>query len=345
LATAILGTSVPTVADDSLPLPIGSGFPLTPSAFLEAMAACLDHLHGGDAAPVLLRAIPVKTAGTGREYSGFIYATLRDPRTSDAIDAWIPVSLAGSLEWNREAVFVGLVHYKARRGELRPEFRVDAVQEAGPLRLPSKDELLQRWSAAIARPKRDMRAALQGQAPRLAIITGVGSVAVDDIHAQLREAEADLALDVVRVSMHRPAVVARAIRQAADAQAVALTRGGGQDVHELDTEELIGAVASSLVPVVVALGHASDELVVGRVADACFPTPTALGAWLRDVVEDKRRQARQTEEARLLTESKDLLAQLGRLQALQASLGRWRLLAVVAVVLWVAMLLWLLLQR
>jgi hypothetical protein len=40
-----------------------------------------------------------------------------------------------------------------------------------------------------------------------------------------------------------------------------------------------------------------------------------------------------------LTESKDLLAQLGRLQA---SLGRWRLLAVVAVILWIATLAWLL---
>jgi hypothetical protein len=61
------------------------------------------------------------------------------------------------------------------------------------------------------------------------------------------------------------------------------------------------------------------------------------------VVEDKRRQARQTEEARLLTESKELLAQLGRLQALQASLGRWRLLAVLVVILWAATLAWLLL--
>jgi hypothetical protein len=185
------------VADELFSEPIGSAIPLTPSAFLEAVTARLDRLHGADAAPVLLRAIPIKTSGTGREYSGFVYATLRDPRTSDTIDARIPVALAGGLEWNREAVFVGLVHYTARRGELRPEFRVDAVQEAGPLRLPSKDELLQRWSAAIARPKRDVRGVLQGQAPRLAIITGVGSVAVDDIRAQLREAEDDLTLDVV----------------------------------------------------------------------------------------------------------------------------------------------------
>jgi hypothetical protein len=38
-----------------------------------------------------------------------------------------------------------------------------------------------------------------------------------------------------------------------------------------------------------------------------------------------------------------LLTQLGRLQALQASVGRWRLLAVVVVILWGATLAWLLL--
>jgi hypothetical protein len=27
--------------------------------------------------------------------------------------------------------FLGLIHFKAKRGELRPEFRVDSVQAAG----------------------------------------------------------------------------------------------------------------------------------------------------------------------------------------------------------------------
>jgi hypothetical protein len=40
-------------------------------------------------------------------------------------------------------------------------------------------------------------------------------------------------------------------------QAVALTRGGGQDVHLLDEEEVIEAVAASPVPVLLALGHAT----------------------------------------------------------------------------------------
>ncbi len=147
------------------------------------MAAHLDRLHGGTAG-VLLRAIPVKTGGSGKVYGGFIYASLRDPRTEEAIDIRIPEEIAASLEWNQEAVFVGLIRYKAGRGSVvRPEFRVDAVHEAGSLKLASRDELLQRWSAAAARAKRDLRASLQGGKPRLVVITGQGSVAVDDIRA------------------------------------------------------------------------------------------------------------------------------------------------------------------
>lgn len=108
------------------------------------------------------------------------------------------------------------------------------------------------------------------------LITGVGSVAVDDIRSQLREADADFNLQVVRVSMHQPGEVVRVLRQVTDAQAVAITRGGGQTVHDLDTDELIGAVAASPVAVLVALGHVVDDLVVARVADTAFPTPTPL---------------------------------------------------------------------
>jgi hypothetical protein len=119
---------------------------------------------------------------------------------------------------------------------------------------------------------------------------------VDDLRAQLRDAEADVNLDVVRIPISRFEDVVRALRQAADAQFVVLTRGG-QGVQELDTDELIGAVAAAAVPVAVALGHATDDLVLNRVADVSFPTPTALGAWLRSVVDEKRDRARQAAEA------------------------------------------------
>jgi hypothetical protein len=55
-----------------------------------------------------------------------------------------------------------------------------------------------------------------------------------------------------------------------------VSRGGGQTVHDLDHDDLISAVVSSASPVMVALGHATDDLVGARVADTNFPTPTLL---------------------------------------------------------------------
>jgi hypothetical protein len=163
------------------------GVPLTPAACLEAVAARLDRLHQGTAG-MLLRAIPVKTGGTGKVYGGFVDAALKDPRTNDLIDCRIPEALARDLECNREAVFAGLLRSKPRRaGTVKPE--------------------------SI---KCDVRAALQAPKPKVTVITGVHSVAVDDVRAQRRDAEADLNLDVVRVPLSRVKEVVRALRQVAD---------------------------------------------------------------------------------------------------------------------------------
>jgi hypothetical protein len=63
---------------------------------------------------------------------GFVYARLRDANTGEEIDARVPEQLAAALEWNREAVFVGLLRFKpGRGGVLKPEFRIDSVGQLG----------------------------------------------------------------------------------------------------------------------------------------------------------------------------------------------------------------------
>jgi hypothetical protein len=108
--------------------------PLSLAALLESLAPRINRLHAGTSG-LLLRAVPVQSAGTGRVYSGFVYAQLRDPRSHDAIDARIPEGLAAELQWNREAVLIGLLRFKrGRGGVLKPELRVDSLQEAGATR-------------------------------------------------------------------------------------------------------------------------------------------------------------------------------------------------------------------
>jgi exonuclease VII large subunit len=149
---------------------------------------------------------------------------------------------------------------------------------------------------------------------------------------------------VVRVAVTRPEEVLRALRQATGAQAVVITRGGSDGVQLLDNEELIGAVMGSPVPVAVALGHASDDPVLGRVADARFPTPTAFGSWLRNCLEEKRNRAREVAEAEVVSRSQELLDRLARLERMQAALASWRAAAVALGVLLAGTVGWLLLR-
>ncbi len=95
----------------------------------------------------------------------------------------------------------------------------------------------------------------------------------------------------------------------------------------------------------VALGHATDDLVLGRVADASFPTPTAFGAWLRSLLEERQSWAQEAAQAAVLTQSRELLEQVRRLQRIQGSLGWWRAATLVLAVLWLLTLLWLVLGR
>jgi exodeoxyribonuclease VII large subunit len=111
-----------------------------------------------------------------------------------------------------------------------------------------------------------------------------------------------------------PTEVVRSLRQVLGARAVLMTRSGGEGVQALDDDELIGAVARSPVPVAVALGHATDDLGLGRVADASFSTPTAFGAWLRSLLDRRRDLEREAALAAEVGRSRGLLGRLDELQ-------------------------------
>jgi exodeoxyribonuclease VII large subunit len=93
-----------------------------------------------------------------------------------------------------------------------------------------------------------------------------------------------------------PAQVARALRGlcAQRVEVILLARGGGarSDLSAFDAPELARAVAACRVPVLSALGHASDRTVCDMVAHAVFPTPSAAAAALVARAEAQAQQQR-----------------------------------------------------
>jgi exodeoxyribonuclease VII large subunit len=91
-----------------------------------------------------------------------------------------------------------------------------------------------------------------------------------------------------------PAQVARALWGlcARKVDVILLARGGGarSDLAAFDSPELARAVSACAVPVITALGHATDRTVCDMVAHAVFPTPSAAAAALVARAEAQVRQ-------------------------------------------------------
>ena len=73
-------------------------------------------------------------------------------------------------------------------------------------------------------------------------------------------------------------------RRADDYDAVVLIRGGGgrTDLAAFDDEGLCRAIADCPLPVIVGIGHETDETLADRVAHTALKTPTAVASFLVD---------------------------------------------------------------
>ena len=144
---------------------------LSLAALLESLAARLDRLHGGTDG-LLLRAVPVRGAGAPKVYGGFAYARLRDPAPATRSTP------ASRRNWRRTR--------SGTASGLRRPLALQARPRPRQARAPGA------VGGGAARPRRGTREALQGERPRVVLVTGVASAAVDDVRSQLREAEVAL---------------------------------------------------------------------------------------------------------------------------------------------------------
>ena len=126
---------------------------------------------------------------------------------------------------------------------------------------------------------------------RVGLVTSDGSAACADFLDEL--ANSGYAFEVVlcdsRVQgAEAPQNLVNAITtlQRYPLDVIAVVRGGGDrnDLLAFDTEPVARAVANCALPVVVGIGHETDESVVDHVAHAAYKTPTACADALVEMV-------------------------------------------------------------
>ncbi|RTG95423.1 exonuclease VII large subunit [Thermus scotoductus] len=186
----------------------------------------------------------------------------------------------------------------------RMVFRVEALQEEGDLTQAREVRLPKRTI-----PKRDVRALLlellrKGEMPSIVLVVGETAIVDKDVEALLQGARGRYRMDQKRVNLLDPWGVAKVLKDLGQSEyhLVALVRGGGEGLEALDSPEVWEAVATCPKPVVVALGHAANTLWVETLADEAFPTPSAFGSFLGEVVKMVEREMREAKEKATLAD-------------------------------------------
>ena len=118
---------------------------------------------------------------------------------------------------------------------------------------------------------------------KVAIISSASGAAVHDFVQTARSLRPGAHISLYPVRVQGEGSVAEIVRAISDINLLGgfdllvLTRGGGSlaDLWSFNTEEVVRAVASSRLPIVVAIGHSTDQSLAELAADAQAITPTA----------------------------------------------------------------------
>ncbi len=191
-----------------------------------------------------------------------------------------------SLEDGVEVAMYGRLESNGAYGPLRmvglgvdPRIAVGAVVLA-------RDELVSELesSGAMAAQK---SLVLPAVPRRIGLVSAMESAGRADVIEVLRRSGQGFELVEARAAMSGPTAPAQVTRALTGlckrgVEVILLARGGGarSGLVAFDSPELARAVAGCRVPVLTALGHATDRTVCDMVAHAVFPTPSAAAAAL-----------------------------------------------------------------
>lgn len=241
-----------------------------------------------DALQARLGAVAVRgeLSGFSRAASGHCYFTLKDADGSAAVLRCAMFRrAAGLLEFRpadgQQVELRGRITVYEARGEL--QCVVEAMQPLGAgslyelfLRLKAKLETAGLFDAARKRP-------LPAYPRAVGVVSSTGAAALHDVLTAIRRRAPHVAV-VVYPSLvqgpQAPAQLAQAIAlagQRAEVDVLIVCRGGGslEDLWAFNDEQVVRAIAASVLPVVCGVGHETDLTLAELAADLRAPTPTA----------------------------------------------------------------------
>lgn len=132
-----------------------------------------------------------------------------------------------------------------------------------------------------------------GKKPHIALICMENSAAWTDFQEGIGSVYQKYDIQKCPVTFKNPSELCQRIREIDDGgicDVIAVTRGGGNGINELDDLSVIETLATLRTPWIYGAGHEDDRLFVRKIADADKPTPMGLACYLRDIANEACRE-------------------------------------------------------
>ena len=200
-----------------------------------------------------------------------------------------------------------LVHLQAKvsiypdRGEY--QLIGEHLRPAGSGQLQQAFLQLKQKLAAAGLFDEDRKRPLPAHCRRIVVISSIDGAAIHDIISVAGKRMPSLAIDILPVPVQGPDAAAAAC-QAIDLcnilgmhDAIIIGRGGGslEDLWSFNDESLAHHIANSVIPIISAVGHATDFTISDFVADVRATTPSAAA---EIVTQDQQHLANQIDQLR-----------------------------------------------
>lgn len=227
-------------------------------------------------------------------YNNIAYDRIVDADTGDTLTIVVPLSLRMDVEKGNRIRVTGTVSlYPHHNGdEFGMRLYVATIHRLPPLHLTPDEERLfdcRRFKLqqgfynvdqVIAGPIR------HGVQLRLIAIYPLQSVAQADFIAGIGDAITYINIKEVKVNFSDSALLSQLLKEA-DAMnfdLIALLRGGGAGLSDLDNPQVAETLAQLSTPWLYGSGHEQDRLFIRSIADMAVPTPKAAGEYIRKII-------------------------------------------------------------
>ena len=123
--------------------------------------------------------------------------------------------------------------------------------------------------------------------PKVALLFATTSITMSDFNAGIQAAKAAIDFVEFRANFSNSSELCQKLTEIDQQQfdVIALVRGGGGGIENLDEIEVLQKVANLKSPIIAAIGHVEEKLFIKQIVDKEAPTPNGLGQFFSEIVE------------------------------------------------------------